>query len=62
MLQVPNTRGFLSFASAGPNSRTTQIFVNLRDNRNLDGMGFSPFARVTKGMDLVDQLFSGYGE
>lgn len=57
-----NKRGFLSFATSGKDSRTTQMFINLADNANLDGMGFSPFAEVTKGMDVVDKIYSGYGE
>ena len=57
-----NKRGFLSFATSGPNSRGTQIFINLVDNTNLDGMNFTPFARVVDGMSTVDRLYSGYGE
>ena len=61
-----NTRGFVSFATSGKNSRTTQMFINTRDNNNLDGMGFSPFGKVSEtkggGMKVVDQLFTGYGE
>ena len=57
-----NTRGFVSFATAGPDSRTTQIFINFSDNTNLDEMGFAPFAQVVEGMDVVDQLYSAYGE
>ncbi len=57
-----NTRGFVSYAMAGPNTRTTQLFVNFADNSRLDAMGFSPFAEVTSGMDVVDQIYSGYGE
>ncbi|MFO0694243.1 MAG: peptidylprolyl isomerase [Polyangiales bacterium] len=56
-----NTRGRVSFATAGPNTRTTQFFVNYRDNSRLDGMGFSPFAEV-RDMAVVDALFGGYGE
>jgi peptidyl-prolyl cis-trans isomerase A (cyclophilin A) len=58
----PNTRGRISFATSGPNSRTGQVFINFVDNKNLDGMGFSPFGEVTKGMEIVDSLFKGYGE
>ena len=57
-----NVRGYVSFATSGKDSRTTQMFINLADNKNLDGMGFAPFARVTAGMDVVDTLYDGYGE
>lgn len=57
-----NTRGFVSYAKGGPNSRTTQVFINFADNGGLDGMGFSPFGRVTEGMEVVDALYSEYGE
>src|ERR1700691_4128071 len=57
-----NHRGFLSFATAGPNTRTTQVFVNYGNNEALDRSGFSAFAVVTDGMDVVDKLYSGYGE
>jgi peptidyl-prolyl cis-trans isomerase A (cyclophilin A) len=57
-----NLEGYLTFATAGPNTRTTQLFINLADNRNLDGMGFSPFGKVIEGMDVVQQFYSGYGE
>ena len=59
---VHNTRGAVTFASAGPNTRTTQIFVNLGDNRNLDNSGFAPVGSVTSGMKVLDQLYSGYGD
>lgn len=57
-----NTRGTLTFAAAGPDTRTTQVFVNLADNERLDGMGFAPFGQVVEGMATVDSLYSGYGE
>jgi len=57
-----NTRGTLTFATAGPDTRTTQLFINFGNNSNLDGMGFSPFGRVVEGMEVVDSLYSGYGE
>lgn len=58
-----NKRGMVSFAMRGPNSRTTQIFVNFADkNDRLDGMGFSPFGKIIEGMDVVDSLYNGYGE
>ncbi|MCX6930432.1 MAG: peptidylprolyl isomerase [Verrucomicrobia bacterium] len=57
-----NTRGAITFATAGPNTRTTQLFINFADNNSLDGMGFSPFGKVTEGMDVVDKIYNGYGE
>jgi peptidyl-prolyl cis-trans isomerase A (cyclophilin A) len=57
-----NRRGTLTFATAGPNTRTTQLFINFADNLNLDAMGFSPFGRVIEGMDVVDRIHAGYGE
>ena len=58
-----NTRGMVTFAKTGaPNSRTTQIFINYGNNARLDGMGFAPFGEVVEGMDVVDALYSGYGE
>jgi peptidyl-prolyl cis-trans isomerase A (cyclophilin A) len=57
-----NTRGAITFATAGPNTRTTQLFINFGDNKNLDGMGFSSFGKVTEGMDVVDKINGEYGE
>jgi peptidyl-prolyl cis-trans isomerase A (cyclophilin A) len=57
-----NIRGMVSFATAGPGTRTTQVFINFANNDRLDGMGFAPFGQVVEGMDVVDQLYAGYGE
>ena len=57
-----NTRGFVTYAMGGANTRTTQVFVNFGDNGRLDEMGFSPFGQVVEGMEVVDALYSGYGE
>jgi peptidyl-prolyl cis-trans isomerase A (cyclophilin A) len=57
-----NLAGYLTFATSGPNTRTTQLFINLANNQNLDGMGFSPFGKVIEGMDVVEKFYSGYGE
>ena len=58
-----NKRGTLTFATAGPNTRTTQIFINLKDNSGLDGQGFSPFGAVDgKGMNVVDMFYDQYGD
>jgi peptidyl-prolyl cis-trans isomerase A (cyclophilin A) len=58
-----NGPGYLVYATAGANTRTTQLFINLADNKRLDGMGFAPFAVVLgDGMSVVQQIYSGYGE
>jgi peptidyl-prolyl cis-trans isomerase A (cyclophilin A) len=61
-VKTSNVRGAVTFATAGPNTRTTQVFVNFGDNSQLDSMGFAPFGRVTNGMDVLEKLYSGYGE
>ena len=57
-----NKRGYLVFATAGPNTRTTQLFINFADNARLDRMGFAPFGNVVEGMDVVDKIYPAYGE
>jgi cyclophilin family peptidyl-prolyl cis-trans isomerase len=57
-----NKRGYITYAMAGPNTRTSQLFINFGDNSALDRQGFSPFGQVTSGMNVVDALYSGYGE
>jgi peptidyl-prolyl cis-trans isomerase A (cyclophilin A) len=57
-----NKRGFITFATAGPNTRTTQVFINFADNGPLDRQGFSPFGQVVSGMNVVDSLYNEYGE
>ena len=58
-----NKRGAIVFATAGPNTRTTQVFINLKDNNRLDGMGFAPFGVVDgNGMNVVEMMYEGYGD
>ena len=57
-----NKRGMITFATAGPNTRTTQVFINFGNNTGLDGQGFAPFGQVVSGMKVVDALYAGYGE
>jgi peptidyl-prolyl cis-trans isomerase A (cyclophilin A) len=57
-----NKRGTITFATAGPNTRSTQFFINFGDNVNLDSSGFAPFGKVVEGMDVVDKINSEYGE
>lgn len=58
-----NVRGTITFAATSePNSRSTQLFVNYGNNARLDSLGFAPLGKVISGMDVVDRLYSGYGE
>ena len=61
-VKTSNARGAITFATAGPNTRTTQLFINFGDNAGLDRQGFSPFGKVVEGMDVVDKINSEYGE
>jgi len=57
-----NVRGSIAYAMTGPNTRTTQLYINLVDNTHLDAQGFAPFGQVIEGMEAVDQLYAGYDE
>jgi len=57
-----NLRGTLAFAQSGPNTRATEVFINLKDNPDLDDQGFTPFGKIVEGVDIIDTLYSGYGE
>ena len=58
-----NKKGFITFAmGATPDTRTTQVFINFRSNTNLDSMGFAPFGEVVSGIEVVDKIYTGYGE
>ncbi len=57
-----NVRGTLSFAAGGPNTRTSQLFLNLKDNQRLDRLGFAVSGQVVAGLHVVDSLYTGYGE
>lgn len=62
-VKASNKRGFLTYAKSNrPNTRSTQLYINLVDNLSLDSMGFSPIGQVVEGMAVVDSLHSGYGE
>jgi homoserine O-acetyltransferase len=61
-VRASNTRGSVAYAMTGPDTRTTQLFVNLRDNPHLDAEGFAPIGTVVEGMEVVDQLYAGYAE
>lgn len=57
-----NSRGRVTFSKNTPNSRTVQVFINMKDNLDLDGKGFSPFGEVLEGMDVAGSLYSEYGD
>jgi peptidyl-prolyl cis-trans isomerase A (cyclophilin A) len=57
-----NERGYVSYAAGGPNTRTTQVFINMKDNPQLDQANLVPFGRVTSGLNVLDKLFTGYGD
>ncbi|MBZ5528349.1 MAG: peptidylprolyl isomerase [Acidobacteriia bacterium] len=57
-----NLPGYVTFATDGPNTRTTQLFISLKNNSHLDHMGFSPFGKVTEGTMAVVKLYGGYGD
>jgi len=57
-----NVRGTLTYAHLGPNSRSTQLFINLKDNKTLDQQGFAPIGKVISGMETVERFYSSYGE
>jgi cyclophilin family peptidyl-prolyl cis-trans isomerase len=61
-VKLHNLAGSVTFAMGGPNTRTTQLFINLADNTPYDADGFAPIGKVTEGMDVVKGLYSGYGE
>lgn len=64
VLKVHNTIGYIAFSNIGPNTRSTQVYINLGDNSTRNDLenGFAPFGRVVEGMDIVEALYSGYGE
>ena len=57
-----NTRGYVAYAMTGPDTRTTQLYINYGDHARLDAEGFAPIGRVVEGMEVVDQLYAGYDE
>jgi cyclophilin family peptidyl-prolyl cis-trans isomerase len=61
-VRVSNIRGTFAYAMTGPDARTTQIYINTSDQLQQDAQGFAPLGNVVEGMDVVDKLYSGYGE
>lgn len=57
-----NEKGYVTFATAGPNTRTTQVFINYKNNANLDRQGFAPFGEVIEGMQNAEAIFAEYLE
>ncbi|MEX0753391.1 MAG: peptidylprolyl isomerase [Xanthobacteraceae bacterium] len=57
-----NKRGYLTYATSGPDSRTTQVFISFKDNSGLDAQGFAPFGQIVSGMNVVESLYGGYGD
>lgn len=60
--KISNVRGTIAFAFTEPNTRTTQLYINMVDNSRLDSGGFAPLGSISKGMEVVDKIYSGYGE
>jgi peptidyl-prolyl cis-trans isomerase A (cyclophilin A) len=60
-VRYSNKKGYITFATSGPDSRTTQVFINYKVNNRLDDQGFAPFGKVIEGLDIVEKLYSGYG-
>ena len=61
-VRASNTRGTFAFAMTGTDARTTQIYINTSDQLQQDAQGFAPFGRVVEGMEVVERLYTGYGE
>jgi cyclophilin family peptidyl-prolyl cis-trans isomerase len=61
-VRTSNTRGTFAYAMTGPDARTTQIYINTRDQLQQDALGFAPFGKVVEGIEVVDKLYSGYAE
>ncbi len=61
-VKASNKRGIITFATAGPDTRTTQVFINFANNAGLDDQGFAPFGQVISGMEVIDSLYAEYGE